>query len=951
MAAKDFFVPHISCRAPLVGRLVRSYAVKNLCRAVSRGDRAAIGTLSRALVESRHDDVKSVARAALCALSNQPAVDAFCDCVLESADQELLDIAGERSYSPVADEKKALVFFLAGQTDRYRDLDPLEGHPLLARATGSASPKVRSRVLALAEERGMAGLFSSPCMQQDGASWSSGDWRAWTRLLEREDRLDELARLPFLASLPVAVEIVHALQGAGWRPEEEDRALWKDLFSLVPDSWEYPDPPAGRGKDLMGPGNMAEHIAFSPDGKFLAAAGHDGTLCQWSLPDGTLAGCVMPEGGSISALAFSPDGASLLLGTTGGTIRVVQPGTGLPAGSVPGHCGQVVSLVFSPAGDLLVSAGSDGVIRSSRWPGCSEPSSLHACAKVVTALAASSDMVAGSSGDGATVLCQIGGEPRLLFPGAGSTMRHLFFHGGSSHLVGVDSRGTVRVWDCRDASLSHTVPSACSRLAAWTATPGGDFVALATGDHEAVVYSLPGGTECMRVEVPGGGISCLALHPRGTHLFAGCRDGYLHAWTLPDGQKRLMARDHDDWILLLAVNGAGTGVVSAGREGTLRLRALPGFGLLSTMHGPGTAIECLAGTPGGEILACATAGGMLRAWDTGSGQPVRTTNLYSGRTGSLALDPTGTMAASGDQDGRISLWDLGTGSLRATLEGHKGGIWALAISNDGSLLASGGWDGVVRVWSLPGGGDVAELRGHGSPVTSLGFIPGRPFLASGSQDCTAIVWDLESRSIHARLSGHSHVVSCLGLSGDGRFLATGSWDRTVRLWGIPGGKAWATLRGHTGRVRSLAVHPDGSIIASATESGTVSFWAIPDNTLIRSRDLRADARNGLCLIPGKNLLATAGLDGTLRVTGVPWTRPLCRTTPEDLPYVQSCTGAKLPRLSARHWKFLECLLAGKFRATIGYGGPGLPAGPYDMEIVEWDEAAAGAVPGECRSAL
>lgn len=948
MAATGLSFSRIPCRVPVLGSFFRSSSVKAIQRAALEGDPDAIRTLSHALVESRYRDVRNSSADTLSSLSSSASVDAFCDCALESLDPLLLNIVSEQGYLPSNSEKKALLLFLSGQLDAYRDLDSLEGHPLLIRGLLSAIPRVRSQVLEMAREFGMVSIILSLGLRENDVEWSSCDWKSRLHLLAQEGEHDEMFRLLFHAPLPFAADIVHSLAGSEWKPRAPDNALWRDLKSSVPDLWEYPDPPSSMGKKITSTGGLIKYAAISPDGLSLATISFDGTLCQWSLPDGSLVSAGIPEGDSITTLSFSPDGNALLVGARDGTIRLYHPGEHVPTMTLEGHHVPVTGIVFSDDGDMLVSRGDDGSVCEWTWPGCCDCSLLHANEGPVTALAVRGHMRARSGIDGAIRIWKTHGEDALLVSGSGNAMRQLFFSGKGDVLMGVDIRGTIRIWNCSDGSLSQVIPSPGARLIAWTNTPGGTLGVRATDDHEVVVFAFPDGSEYTRFDVPGQGISCLALTPDGTHLFAGCRDGYLHTWSIHDRRKISMNKGHPDLIRLIAVNNEGTFMISAGREGTLKLRAFPGSDLLCTIHGPGTGIHCLSSTPDGSLLACGTDGGILRIWNTASGTLECCHNLFAGRIECIAVHPSRTTVACGDAQGRISLWETGSGSLLATLTGHRGGIWALAMNKEGSLLASGGWDGVVRIWSVPTGELVAALFGHSSPVTSLTFLPGKPFLATGSQDRTVLIWDLGSLKIHARITGHTHVISCLGASGDGTILATGSWDRTVRLWSVPSGESRGMLMGHPERVKSLAVHQDGSLLASATERGTVTLFSLPECVPIRTGTMGADARNGLALIAAGNLLASAGRDGTLRLSGIPWTRPLSRTNPCDLGYVQSCITPDLSPSSARQWRFLERLLAGKFRHCIEFGGIGLPAGPYDFEIVEVDEGVPNDIPrGVC----
>jgi WD40 repeat protein len=577
-------------------------------------------------------------------------------------------------------------------------------------------------------------------------------------------------------------------------------------------------------------------VAISPDGRSIATADSTDTVRVWSLEAGAPPRVFAGAGQHV---AFSPDGRRLAAVANGQAVQspvrltVLDP-TGRQQPTVTtGPVGRAAVIAFGPAGPRVAVAGADS---TEVWDPA-RPGRVRLRLPCQTEVG--NDMV--FSGDARQLVCVNRNETVALWDVGGSGAPAERRHWTMSDPVSVALSPDGRRLATADVSGHITVrPVAGSRApteltghqdAVWSMAFNADGTRLVTAsaDNTARIWETDGPGQALVLRGHTDVVRTAVFRPDGGAVATGGDDGSVRLWD---------AGGAADPALLLAPGGSGPApkVSTNGRylvagldSGGVRMQPAE-RGARATLLPGGRSVRAEVSDDGRWATASrpGNSGGRAWIWRVPGG-PVRPPQCPPGPPGlhfrpsvtDVVTSTDGILAAVACTDGHIVLWST-TGSAPPRLLQSAG--WPLRFGPDGRFLAAT-WGDDVAVWTAPFRDPPRLLTGHTAELTDLRFSADGTRIASAGRDGTIRIWNLTGDPAPPLvLSGHSGTVESVAFSPDGRRLASVGGDGTLRVWDAASGAGLVVFPPFGPALSSVTFAPDGRRLVTTYADLSARVW-------------------------------------------------------------------------------------------------------------------------------
>ncbi|MCB0598738.1 MAG: AAA family ATPase [Lewinellaceae bacterium] len=406
----------------------------------------------------------------------------------------------------------------------------------------------------------------------------------------------------------------------------------------------------GPAAGLQWGGGAAAALAFNQASSLLAIGGQNGALQLWRRvgegwePGAAIAG----HKADIAALAFSGGGQYLISADAGGSVQATETKRGQPYRRLKGHHGALQSISYLDSEDILFTASADSTVRSWAFP---YPLPNR--------------------------------EQQLSL----SSIEQLVFAPDGRYLAAASDSDSIFILNAGNWGLLNRYRWPEGQVTELLFPAGGELLAGATEQGEAVFVEFQSGKVRHRIPLPGGSPGVIAL--MDDQLAAADAAGRISLWNWRE--EKLLKETQDEGlsdISALAFAADGKALLAATLNGKLSLRSLPGLEEQASAAW-GQELGGLSAGSNGEILVL-TGQDSAFLWH-GQGQEQELLPARVGATwfleGRAYLSPTSNPCELGlySRDGFLFQRLSGKCELIATAA-HPQGKWYAGGTINGRLL-------------------------------------------------------------------------------------------------------------------------------------------------------------------------------------------------------------------------------------------------------------------------
>eukprot|EP00911_Craspedida_sp_UC1_P002635 UC1_evm1s1941 len=264
------------------------------------------------------------------------------------------------------------------------------------------------------------------------------------------------------------------------------------------------------------------------------------------------------------------------------------------------------------------------------------------------------------------------GDPISAGPAHSGWVAACAFHPAGERFATAGGDATVRLWEVD--SGEHVATFSDHAHAVWGLDYHytGDFLASASMDNTVKIWDLNTGRARQTLRGHTDSVNCCRFQPHSNTLATGSADHCVALWDARTGLQRAV----------LKIGSGGGGGESSGSPGA----------------GHNNAVNSVAFSRNGELIASTDADGCVVLWEVRTLQPLLRVDLGPHPLNAAEFDPTGAFLCLASGDSRVCVLNTDTAAVEGELVGHADTVLTARFDPTGEALYSTGADGSLRQW-------------------------------------------------------------------------------------------------------------------------------------------------------------------------------------------------------------------------------------------------------------
>lgn len=571
---------------------------------------------------------------------------------------------------------------------------------------------------------------------------------------------------------------------------------------------------------------------WSPDGKYVAASGWNGTLYIFDVTTEDLVNSFYIHTSSIRNLTFSPNGRYIITASEDETVKILDTETGKVCQTFTGHTDPVYRAEFSPDEKKVMTISSYD--RTTRiWdiktgnmikifyldsinvnPFSFTPDSKHIYATT------------GNTIVKIPVIDSTNIYDTLLI--TSFELYTAFLSPDSKYMCTISQQCDSKVWDLTTGIDVSTFDSCVSDIFSADFSSNNEYVIVSSSGLHKWLYSIATGKVIKSFDDGSTKeLYSVAFSPDNKYVATATMDEFIKIWDVETGSvvKKLGYCSFEPDF-----SSDGKYIVSNPAENYAYINDVASGNIIRKIIGHNDDVRSTFYSTDGRFVITSSRDSTARIWDVATGNEIRKFYGHSGEVNSANFSHDGKYVVTASDDSTIRIWDVNTGDEVKRFSGLPNQVNSVSFSPDGkyivSILAY-----ETSIWDVRTGNLLKTISNTYlyNPV----FSPDGKYIVTGSiNDNTASIWDLSSGKEVKKLFGPKYSVISVSFSPDGRYMATASNEGLARIYDVSTGNIVSVIKAYFFLEEFIYVKfsPDGNSIITTNDYGISQIWDISDIT-------------------------------------------------------------------------------------------------------------------------